>query len=107
MRAAPRERIGLALGAWGAVQTTAAGIAIGLAGIIRDAMLAVPGAEGSALPYLPVFALEILLLALALLVALPLVMRGLDKSGSHVHVSPAGGAEAQPAMSLPRAEGAT
>jgi len=107
MRAAPRERIGLALGAWGAVQTTAAGIAIGLAGIIRDTMLVVPGAEGSALPYLPVFALEILLLALALLVALPLVMRGLDKSGGRVHVSPAGGAEAQPAMSLPRAEGAT
>jgi BCD family chlorophyll transporter-like MFS transporter len=79
MRAAPRDQIGLALGAWGAVQTTAAGIAIAAAGLIRDAMLLVPETkETGAVPYLPVFALEAGLLALALGVAWPLLRRHLD-----------------------------
>ncbi len=70
MRTAPKDQIGLALGAWGAVQATAAGLAIAAGGIIRDLILALPGAgTNAALPYLPVFAAEILLLigALALL----------------------------------------
>ena len=71
MRAAPRDQIGLALGAWGAVQTTAAGLAIATGGVIRDLVSA--GAAGSnAAAYMPVFALEGGLLVLALLVALPL-----------------------------------
>jgi MFS transporter, BCD family, chlorophyll transporter len=79
MRAAPRDQIGLALGAWGAVQTTAAGIAIALGGAIRDAMLLVPeGASAPAAPYLPVFALEAALLALALIAAWPLLHAGVD-----------------------------
>jgi BCD family chlorophyll transporter-like MFS transporter len=79
MRAAPRDQIGLALGAWGAVQTTAAGIAIALGGAIRDAMLLVPeGASAPAAPYLPVFALEAALLALALIAAWPLLNAGVD-----------------------------
>jgi BCD family chlorophyll transporter-like MFS transporter len=48
MRSAPREQVGLALGAWGAVQATAAGIAVALGGIIRDLITALPGAEASA-----------------------------------------------------------
>ena len=36
MNAAPPDQTGLALGAWGAVQATAAGLAIALGGIIRD-----------------------------------------------------------------------
>jgi BCD family chlorophyll transporter-like MFS transporter len=82
MRAAPRDQIGLALGAWGAVQTTAAGIAIAVGGAIRDAMLLVPaGAQAPAAPYLPVFALEAALLGLALIAAWPLLRGGVDRSG--------------------------
>jgi MFS transporter, BCD family, chlorophyll transporter len=68
MRSAPREQVGLALGAWGAVQATAAGIAVALGGIIRDVVAAMPGAESfrPETPYLPVFTLEFLLLAAAL-----------------------------------------
>ncbi len=73
MRMAPREQAGLALGAWGAVQATAAGVAMALAGILRDAVAALPGGGtlGVATPYLAVFALEIALLVLALAVMLP------------------------------------
>ncbi len=76
MRSAPLDQIGLSLGAWGAVQTTAAGVAIAVGGVIRDVMLLAPGAQADgATPYVPVFALEAGLLALALVVAWPL-MRG-------------------------------
>lgn len=79
MRSAPRDQIGLSLGAWGAVQTTAAGVAIAIGGVIRDAMLLVPGqAAAGAGPYIPVFALEAGLLALALVVAWPLLRRRVD-----------------------------
>jgi BCD family chlorophyll transporter-like MFS transporter len=76
MRAAPRDQIGLSLGAWGAVQATAAGLAIATGGAIRDIVLTGPG-EGamSAAPYIPVFALEAALLCLALLAAMPLRRR--------------------------------
>jgi MFS transporter, BCD family, chlorophyll transporter len=81
MRLAPRDQIGLSLGAWGAVQTTAAGVAIAVGGLIRDAMLLAPeGADGSAAAYVPVFALEAALLALALCAAWPLLRRGLDRA---------------------------
>lgn len=75
MRAAPREQVGLALGAWGAVQATAAGLAISIGGIIRDVIVAMPvtGTYGAATPYLPVFALEMVFLVLALAVLYPLV----------------------------------
>ena len=36
---------GLALGAWGAVQATAAGIAIGLGGVIRDIVVALGASQ--------------------------------------------------------------
>ncbi|MCA3511524.1 MAG: PucC family protein [Rhodobacter sp.] len=73
MQAAPREQIGLSLGAWGAVQATAAGLAIATGGVIRDLVLAAPAAGTTAAsPYVPVFALEGGLLLLAVIVALPL-----------------------------------
>jgi MFS transporter, BCD family, chlorophyll transporter len=76
MRAAPRDRIGLSLGAWGAVQTTAAGIGIAVAGVLRDRIVA-GGTDGSAAaPYLPVFVIEIALLALAALAALRFLKSG-------------------------------
>jgi hypothetical protein len=42
MNRAPKEQTGLALGAWGAVQATAAGVAVALGGIVRDVAL-LPG----------------------------------------------------------------
>ncbi len=73
MRAAPRDQIGLSLGIWGAVQTTAAGVAIAAGGIIRDVIIATSADAGAtAAPYIPVFALEAGLLMLAVIVALPL-----------------------------------
>jgi BCD family chlorophyll transporter-like MFS transporter len=82
MRSAPREQVGLALGAWGAVQATAAGLAIALAGIVRDLIVREGAGEGlaGAAPYIPVFAFEMLLLALALGAILYLRRPGLDTS---------------------------
>jgi BCD family chlorophyll transporter-like MFS transporter len=83
IRAAPRHRIGLALGAWGAVQATSAGLAIAAAGVVRDLIVALPGGgtDRSAAAYINVFAIEIGLLALALLTGLALLRKGLDQAG--------------------------
>lgn len=69
MRSAPRAQVGLALGAWGAVQATSAGIAVALGGVIRDIIAGLPGAETfrPETPYTPIFALEMVLLLLAVL----------------------------------------
>lgn len=69
MRSAPRAQVGLALGAWGAVQATAAGIAVAMGGAIRDIIAALPGAETfrPETPYTPIFALELLLLLAAII----------------------------------------
>jgi BCD family chlorophyll transporter-like MFS transporter len=76
MRAAPRAQVGLALGAWGAVQATAAGIAVAMGGVIRDLVLTLPGADAfrPAAAYTPVFTLELALLVAAL-VAIVIVRR--------------------------------
>jgi BCD family chlorophyll transporter-like MFS transporter len=75
-----KEHVGLALGAWGAVQATAAGGAIALGGALRDVTseLAVRGALGEALispvtGYSVVYHLELLLLFVALIAIGPLV----------------------------------
>lgn len=77
IRTAPSNRIGLALGAWGAVQATAAGIGIALAGIVRDLIVGIQHIAGKApeTPYNTVFLIEILFLALAIAVALPFLRR--------------------------------
>ncbi len=73
MRSAPRGQIGLSLGAWGAVQTTAAGLAIALGGMMRDAVMVNTAAGASpSQAYVLVFMLEIGPLVLALLLAFPL-----------------------------------
>jgi BCD family chlorophyll transporter-like MFS transporter len=76
MRSAPREQIGLSLGAWGAVQATSAGLSFALGGVMRDVVLShsAVGAS-SAEAYTPIFILEIGLLVLALLLALPMFGR--------------------------------
>jgi BCD family chlorophyll transporter-like MFS transporter len=75
-----KEHVGLALGAWGAVQATAAGGAIALGGALRDVMseLAVRGALGEALVspvtgYSIVYHVELFLLFVALIAIGPLV----------------------------------
>lgn len=75
IRAAPPERTGLALGAWGAVQATAAGIGVALAGIVRDLIVGFNGNAGidAATPYTMVFMAEIIFLAIAALVIVPLI----------------------------------
>jgi BCD family chlorophyll transporter-like MFS transporter len=74
------EQIGLALGAWGAVQATCAGLAIGLGGVLRDslAMLGASGQLGKAFlasssAYGVIYHFEILLLFLTLVALGPLV----------------------------------
>jgi BCD family chlorophyll transporter-like MFS transporter len=75
-----RGYTGLALGAWGAMQATAGGIAIAAGGAIRDAVssLAAQGAMGEALRsasvgYSVVYHLEVLLLFVTLVAIGPLV----------------------------------
>lgn len=76
MNRAPKEQVGLALGAWGAVQATSAGVAVALGGTLRDAVgaVAMRGGFGAALAheatgYTVVYAIEIALL-LATIVAM-------------------------------------
>ena len=76
IRTAPANQIGLALGAWGAVQTTAAGVSIAIGGFVRDVVLAAPGVRDAATPYVTVFTFEAILLAGALIVAYPLMRHG-------------------------------
>ncbi len=75
IRHAPRDRIGLALGAWGAVQATAAGIGVATAGIVRDIVMGWQGPSGMAsqTPYSVVFSIEVAFLLLAILVLWPSV----------------------------------
>ncbi|NOD91925.1 MFS transporter [Ruegeria sp. HKCCD4884] len=75
MRSAPKTQTGLALGAWGAVQATAAGAGVALGGVIRDLMLQLQGDHQFApeVAYLPVFSMQILFLAFALVAVLPLL----------------------------------
>ena len=79
MRAAPKEQVGLALGAWGAVQATAAGLGIALGGVMRDVILGLESWAGAGpeAPYIPVFAVEMLFLILALVAIYPLLRQGL------------------------------
>ena len=82
MALAAKGQSGLALGAWGAVQASCAGIAIAVGGIVRDivAGLAESGALGEALTgpatsYGFVYHIEIALLFAALIALGPLVRR--------------------------------
>ena len=74
MRAAPKERIGLALGAWGAAQATSAGVGVALAGIVRDIIVGLQGPSGNAVhtPHNVVFSIEALSLLAAITVLWPM-----------------------------------
>lgn len=81
MSQAPKEQAGLAIGAWGAVQATAAGLAVGLSGTLRDIVDAMLGTSGSLMAidvsvgYIFVYALEIVLLLVTIAATLPLLRR--------------------------------
>ncbi|WVN41413.1 PucC family protein [beta proteobacterium MWH-UniP1] len=82
MQFAPKDQVGLALGAWGAVQATAAGVAMALGGMIRDlvVMLGSPellglGFAGPASGYVVVYFIELVLMIVTIVVMAPLVRR--------------------------------
>ena len=85
MAAARPEDRGLALGAWGAAQATAAGLAIALSGFVNDAggALAVSGAFGEVLAdpvtgFTLVYGIEILLLLATIIAIGPLSRRSVN-----------------------------
>ncbi len=77
MNLAPPNQTGLALGAWGAVQASAAGAAIAIGGVVRDVVAhwQAPGLRGATTAYHSVYAIELALLVATLLAMLPLVRR--------------------------------
>ena len=72
MQIAPVEQTGLAMGAWGAVQATAAGLGMALGGVMRDGVALLSNAFWG---YSSVYLFEILLLALTLWAMRPLIRR--------------------------------
>ncbi|MCE2775723.1 MAG: PucC family protein [Burkholderiaceae bacterium] len=70
MNHAPPEQTGLALGAWGAVQATAAGVAMSMGGVLRDLLTQ---GWGALTGYSGVYLLEIGLLVVTWVVMLPLL----------------------------------
>ena len=96
MRLAPQGQIGLALGAWGAVQATASGAAIAVSGILRDGVnsLAVSGKLGAALAgpatgYGLVYNIEIVFLFATLVAIGPLVRYATRDAASSTPPDPA------------------
>ena len=88
MNRAPKHQAGLALGAWGSVQATAAGIAIALSGTFRDLIKAAMGTTGgfwgfdaTASSYMAVFALEIAFLVITIGVTIPLLRSAARRVG--------------------------
>ena len=82
MNRAPPGQVGLALGAWGASQATAAGLGVALGGIIRDLVASV--ASHPATGYHAVYGLEIVLLFATLASAAPLLSPARHGAGSTV-----------------------
>jgi BCD family chlorophyll transporter-like MFS transporter len=76
MNLAPRGQSGLALGAWGAVQASAAGVAVAMGGILRDVVASYYDEMGPAFGYTAVYALEIVLLLATFTAMVPLLRRG-------------------------------
>jgi BCD family chlorophyll transporter-like MFS transporter len=82
MNLAPPSQTGLALGAWGAVQATSAGVAVALGGILRDVVdgflahgAGLPLLSGPAAGYTVVYGIEIALMLATLVAMFPLLRR--------------------------------
>lgn len=87
MNRAPENQAGLALGAWGAVQATAAGVAMALSGAVRDIVNAawggvdaIWGMAGSAAGYLAVYGIEVALLIVTIAATVPLLKKSKTQS---------------------------
>jgi BCD family chlorophyll transporter-like MFS transporter len=85
MNRAPRDQVGLALGSWGAVQATAAGVGVALSGTMRDLVqVAMNDSDGFfgfptvASGYLAVYAFEMTLLVITIVASLPLIRQAMD-----------------------------
>ena len=100
MNTAAKNQAGLALGAWGAVQATAAGTAIALGGILRDvvASTASNGALGPATGFDVVYGLEMILLVVTLTAMAPL-LRGRFASAQETPAQPPRGSSTSQAQS--------
>jgi BCD family chlorophyll transporter-like MFS transporter len=72
MNLAPKDQSGLALGAWGAVQASAAGLAIALGGVIRDVAATQTSSVNA---YHVVYLIEIGLLIATMFAMAPLIRR--------------------------------
>ena len=70
MQLAPPEQVGLAMGAWGAVQATAAGVGMAAGGLVRDGVAL---GSSSVLGYSAVYGIEMVLLALTLWTMAPMM----------------------------------
>jgi BCD family chlorophyll transporter-like MFS transporter len=80
MNTAPENQRGLALGAWGAVQASAAGLAVACSGVIRDVVGAAAGQAsaastlgGPASGYIAVYGIEMVLLIMTVAAMVPLI----------------------------------
>lgn len=81
MSLAERRDSGVALGAWGAVQATAAGSALAVGGVLRDGVSLLGGTGGRAAGYATVYSLEIVMLIAALVVLGPLAGKRIGIAG--------------------------
>jgi MFS transporter, BCD family, chlorophyll transporter len=90
MNFAPKGKAGLALGAWGAVQASAAGLGVALGGALRDVIShnrVLESVFGAASGYSLVFILEMVLLLAALATLAPLLRRPGIGAPAHAAVS--------------------
>jgi BCD family chlorophyll transporter-like MFS transporter len=88
MKSAPEDQAGLALGAWGAVQATAAGAGVAFSGILRDLINSLPSRlellpAAHANGYVVVYLVEASLLILTVVVLLPLVFQRKHSRATH------------------------
>ena len=90
MNRAPKSQAGIAIGAWGSVQATAAGLAMALSGVLRDgvnALFSTDDLEGIIVGYNAVYVLEIVLLVVTLWATIPLVKRRGSRSSAPTNVA--------------------
>ena len=88
MNRAPAEQRGLAVGAWGAVQASAAGLAVALSGVIRGLATSaatghtgLPGVSAPAAGYVAVYAIEVVLMLLTIAAMAPLILPAAERQG--------------------------
>jgi len=78
MQNAAKEEVGLALGAWGSVQATAAGLAMALGGLMRQVLSEPLGLTAA---YTSVYGLELILLAATVAAMAPLARNRAPATG--------------------------